>query len=83
MGVKIFGWLSSSDYQIHITKGTRGKYRWTVLNHGDAVALSPVKGWATWEEARDAARAFLDGVGADHLKMQSIRPDRWLKRTDA
>ena len=29
--------------------------------------LSPVKGWDTAEEARDAAHKVLDGVGAHYL----------------
>ena len=73
--MKIFGWGSNENYQIHVTKGAKGRFRWTILKHGDAVALSPVKGWATFEEARDAARAFLDGVGADHLKMKEAEND--------
>ena len=71
--MKIWPWRTAEDYTIHVSQGTRKKWRWTLLHNGDAVALSPVKGWDTAEEARDAARTVLDGIGAAHVAMEGAR----------
>ena len=68
--MKIFGWGTNTDYAIQVKAGGKGKWRWAILHHGDTKALSPVQGWATPEEAKADAEAFLGGIGADHLAMQ-------------
>ena len=69
--MKWFPWQTAEDYAIKCEAGAKGRWRWQIVHEGDVVALSPVKGWATAEEARDAARAFLDGIGAAHLEIHS------------
>ena len=66
--MKIWPWSRIPDYAIKVEQGTKGKWRWQLLHHGETVALSPVKGWDTAEEARDACHAVLDGIGANHLE---------------
>ena len=53
--MKFWPWSNSPDYAIKVDRGSRGKWRWSLIHRGDTVALSPVKGWDTAEEARDAA----------------------------
>ena len=69
--MKIFGWGESPDFAIQVSMGSKGKWRWSLLHNGDTVALSPVKGWDTPEQARDACHAVLDGIGANTLKETS------------
>ena len=68
--MKWFPWNNHEDYAIRCEAGSKGRWRWQIVHKGDTVALSPVRGWVTAEEARDAARAFLNGIVADHLAMQ-------------
>lgn len=68
--MKWWPWRSHEDYGIRVSKGSKGHWRWSLLHAGDVIALSPVKGWPTAEEARDAAYAMLDGIGAAHIEMQ-------------
>ena len=79
--MKLFGWGTNPDYAIQVSQGGRGKWRWTVRHHGVAVALSPVQGWATADEAKLAAEAFLNGIGADHLAIQEADKD-WTRYTE-
>ena len=65
--MKIWAWSNSPDYAIKVHEGGRRKWRWELLHKGDTVALSPVKGWDTAEEARDAAHKVLDNIGASHV----------------
>ena len=65
--MKIWPWSKSPDYAIKVAQGGKGKWRWSLVYNGETVALSPVKGWDTAEEARNAAHALLDDVGAHYL----------------
>ena len=65
--MKFWSWGKSPDYAMKVEQGTKGKWRWSLLHHGDTVALSPVKGWDTAEAARDAAHKMLDDVGAHYI----------------
>ena len=65
--MKIFGWGTNPDYAIKVEQGTKGKWRWSLVFQGDIVALSPVKGWGTAEDARTACHKVLDGIGASHV----------------
>ena len=62
--MKIWPWGSNPDYAIKVDQGTKGKWRWSLVFQGDTVALSPVKGWDSAEDARTACRKVLDGIGA-------------------
>ena len=66
--MKIWPWGRSPDYAIKVEQGTKGKWRWALVHNGDTVALSPVKGWDTADEAKAAATAVLDGIGANHIR---------------
>ena len=69
--MKIWPWSTSPDYAIQVTQGTKGKWRWSLIHHGDTVALSPVKGWNTAEEALLAAHKVLDDIGASHVPAEA------------
>ena len=64
---KIWPWSKSPDYAIKVDQGTKGKWRWSLLHDGDTVALSPVKGWDSAEDARTACHKVLDGIGAQRV----------------
>ena len=63
--MKFWAWSKNPAYAIRVAQGTRGKWRWALIHDGDTVALSPVKGWDTAEDARAAAHQVLDGIGAN------------------
>ena len=67
MTTKIWPWGASPDYAIWVQQGTKGKWRWSLVFQGDTVALSPVKGWDTADDARTACHKVLDGIGAQHV----------------
>ena len=73
--MKIWPWSTSPDYAIKVVAGSRGKWRWSLIYMGDTVALSPVKGWGTAEEARDAAYKVLADIGASHVPEDTISKD--------
>ena len=68
--MKIFGWGTNPDWAILVQPGGKGRFRWSVLKHGETKFLSPVRGWDTEDEARADALECLNGIGADHLAMQ-------------
>ena len=65
--MKIWPWGSNPDYAIKVEQGTKGKWRWSLVFEGSTVALSPVKGWDSAEDARTACNKVLDGIGAQHV----------------
>ena len=65
--MKIWPWGSNPDYAIRVEQGTKGAWRWSLSFQGDTVALSPVKGWETAEDARTACHKVLDGIGAANV----------------
>ena len=71
--MKFWPWSNSPDYAIKVDagQGKRGKWRWSLVHMGDTVALSPVKGWDTAEEARDAAYKVLADIGASHVPVEA------------
>ena len=69
--MKIWPWGADPDYAIKVEQGTKGKWRWALVHKGEVVALSPVKGWDTADEARDACHAVLDGIGASHVREEA------------
>ena len=50
--MKWFTWNNHEDYAIRCEAGSKGRWRWQIVHKGDTVALSPVRGWVTAEEAR-------------------------------
>lgn len=66
--MKIWPWGANPDYSIAVQQGSKGKWRWMLRYRGDAVALSPVKGWDDADEARAACHELLDGIGAVHIR---------------
>ena len=73
--MKIWPWNTSPDYAVKVGEGSRGKWRWSLIHQGDTVALSPVKGWDTAEEARDAAYKVLADIGASHVTEDTVSED--------
>ena len=71
MTLKIWPWGPNPDYAIKVDEGSKGKWRWSLVFQGDTVALSPVKGWDTAEEARDSLPQ-----GAGPTSARSHRPMR-------
>ena len=69
--MKFWPWSKSSDYAIKVAQGTKGRWRWAILHHGETIALSPVRGWDTADGARDAAQKLLDDIGAQYLPEDS------------
>ena len=64
---KIWPWSPNPDYAIKVDEGSKGKWRWSLVFQGDTVALSPVKGWDSAEDARMACHKVLDGIGAQRV----------------
>ena len=54
-----FNWFRRPLKSVRLLKGRGGKYRWTARIDGDLMAVCRVKGYATLEEARAAAKATL------------------------
>ena len=73
--MKIFDWILGKNhkYTIHINHGNVEKlanqrWRWLIVDHkGNTIALSPVSGWRTADEATKSARDFLSDIDADYL----------------
>ena len=57
-------WFRRSYKVIRLLRGARGKYRWTARINGDLMAVSPVRGYRSEEEAREKALQVL-GSGWD------------------
>ena len=55
----------TNPLEIHVHQGKAGRWRWsvTVKESGETVALSPVNGWETPDEANGAARGFFAVLG--------------------
>lgn len=68
--IPIFHWFGNKAWQIRLKQGKRGKWRWAIVHEETVVSLSTVKGWDTRDEAKAAARVFLDGIGADYLEVE-------------
>ena len=82
--MRVFSWLTGNkDHHIQITEGKAGKFWWRIVrveenpDYSDDpppfdhdVANQPTPGFDTFEHAEEAARAFLDGIGADYLKVE-------------
>ena len=66
--MKIWPWGGDPDYAIKVEQGKKGKWRWQLVYQSSVVALSPVQGWDTAEEARGACHTVLDGIGASHVR---------------
>ena len=70
--MRIFGWGTNPDYAIMVKPGSKGRYRWSVLKHGETKFLSPVRGWDDRRRSEAGCpEECLDDIGADHLKMVS------------
>ena len=52
-------WFRRPLKSVRLLKGKGGKYRWTARINGELMAVCRVKGYATLEEARAAAKATL------------------------
>ena len=68
---KIWPWGPNPDYAIKVRKGTRGKWRWSLVFKGGTVAVSTVKGWESADEARNAVYKVLADIGASRIPEES------------
>ena len=72
MKFRLFGY---SNWKIHIAQGKGGRWRWSIWDRQHNIrCLENVSGHASAELAEAAAYAFLRGVGAPKLDVESIIP---------
>ena len=63
---RVFYFGADANYHIHVSRGARGRWRWSVtMAEGATVCLSPVRGWESELEARDAASSFFGALGVE------------------
>lgn len=77
--MSILDWFREPDptHRIEVARGERGRFRWKVIENatGRTVALAPVRGFETAEEAERAARRhLLDSEMDDNVAHAEWRP---------
>ena len=75
--MKIWGFGDHSDYRLRIHQGKDDRWYWHIEDSDGQARLTPPlrgadHGFATYEDAEDAAREVITGLGADFDDLDEV-----------